>query len=368
MRGGASGLWAALVMLLLVGAACGGSGPAPTESPLPGVSPAPTASSGPTGGPEGEMSTTQLVEALRPSVVHILTESATLGFFGQVVPQQGVGTGFIIDEQGHIVTNNHVVTNSSGEAADRVTVTLSDGREFKAEIVGRDPPTDLAVLKIDAGGLKSLRLGRSAELKVGEDVVAIGNALNLPGGPTVTKGVVSALGRLIDEGDITIPDAIQTDAAINPGNSGGPLVNMRGEVVGITTAIITQSQSGVQAQGIGLAIAIDTAKPIVDELVAKGEVDRGVLGVRGLVVITPSLKEQFGLAVDHGIGIRQVVTGGPAARAGLEAGDIIVSLAGREITTTGDLFKALTEHRAGETVEVEYYHNAQKKKAEITLG
>ena len=361
-------LWAVVAVSLLMTAACGGSSPAGTASPSPGASPAPTASPGTAGPSDGELSTAQLVEALRPSVVHILTESATLGFFGQVVPQQGVGTGFIIDEQGYIVTNNHVVTDSSGGPAQKVTVTVSDGREFQAKIVGRDPPTDLAVLKVDAGGLKPLRLGRSAELKVGEDVVAIGNALNLPGGPTVTKGVVSALGRLIDEGDITIPDAIQTDAAINPGNSGGPLVNMKGEVVGITTAIITQSQSGVLAQGIGLAIAIDTAKPIVDELVAKGEVDRGFLGVRGLVVITPSLKEQFGLAVDHGIGIRQVVPEGPAARAGLEAGDIIVSLAGREIATTGDLFKVLTVHRAGETVEVEYYHNAQKKKAEVTLG
>ncbi len=329
--------------------------------------PSPAATAAPSGAAT-QYSTADLVELLRPSVVHILTESATLGFFGQVVPQQGVGTGFIVDSDGHIATNNHVVTDSSGRPAQKITVTLSDGREFAAEIAGRDPPTDLAVLKIDASGLKPLALGRSSDLKVGEDVVAIGNALNLPGGPTVTKGVVSALGRLIEEGDITIPDAIQTDAAINPGNSGGPLANMKGEVIGITTAIITQSQSGVLAQGIGLAIAIDTAKPIIDELIAKGEVDRGFLGVRGMVQITPSLKEQFGLAVDRGIGIQQVVANSPAAKAGLQPGDIIVSLAGAEIRTTGDLFKALTEHRAGETVEIQYYHNAQKKTAQVTLG
>ncbi|HEV8573982.1 MAG TPA: trypsin-like peptidase domain-containing protein [Dehalococcoidia bacterium] len=307
-------------------------------------------------------STAELVELLRPSVVHIKSEAATLDQFGQLVPSSGVGTGFIIDEQGHIVTNNHVVTGANGDAAGDITVTLDDGSEQSAEIVGRDPPTDIAVLKIDAEGLQPVTLGDSSALQVGEDVIAIGNALDLPGGPTVTKGVVSAVNRLIQESDVSIPDAIQTDAAINPGNSGGPLVDMDGNVVGITTAVIRGN-----AEGIGLAISIDTAEPIVQELISDGEVNRGFLGVT-IQEITPSLAQQFGLAVDHGVGLRSVQANGPADDAGLEQGDIIVSLGGSEVRTSGDLFSSLTEHRAGDLVEVEYFHNGRSETAEVTLG
>ncbi len=306
--------------------------------------------------------TTDLVQQLRPSVVHILSEAATLDVFGQVTPSSGVGTGFIIDKSGHIVTNNHVVTGANGEAVREITVTLDDGREFPATIVGRDPPTDLAVLKIDASDLAPIQLGDSARLLVGEDVVAIGNALNLPGGPTVTKGVVSALGRLIQESNVTIPDAIQTDAAINPGNSGGPLVNMTGQVIGITTAVIRGD-----AEGIGLAISIDSAEPVIAELIADGRVKRGLLGVT-IVEITPSLAQSFDLAVDHGIGLRAVESEGPADRAGLAQGDIIVALEGLEINTSGDLFRALTEHRAGDTVSLDYFHNGEERSVEVTLG
>ena len=307
-------------------------------------------------------STAQLVELLRPSVVHIKSEAATLDVFGQLVPSSGVGTGFIIDQDGHIVTNNHVVTGSNGDAASDITVTLDDGSEHSAEIAGRDPPTDIAVLKIDAEGLQPVTLGDSSALQVGEDVIAIGNALDLPGGPTVTKGVVSAVNRLIQESNVSIPDAIQTDAAINPGNSGGPLVDMDGNVVGITTAVIRGN-----AEGIGLAISIDTAEPIVQELISDGEVKRGFLGVT-IQEITLSLAQQFGLAVDHGVGLRSVQANGPADDAGLEQGDIIVRLGGSEIRTSGDLFNALTEHRAGDVVEVEYFHNGRSETAEVTLG
>jgi serine protease Do len=281
--------------------------------------------------------------------------------FGQVTPTQGVGTGFVIDTDGHIVTNNHVVTVDSDQPAQTITVTLADGRQFQASIVGRDSPTDLAVLQIKADGLTPAALGSSEALQVGDDVLAIGNALDLPGGPTVTRGVVSAKGRLIQEGSTTIPDAIQTDASINPGNSGGPLVNGRGEVVGITTAVISQ------AEGIGLAISIDSARPIVEELIDKGEIDRGFLGI-SIVEITPPLAESFGLAVDHGIGLRGVQRGGPADQAGLEAGDVIVKLADKEINNSGDLFQVLTDHRAGETVTVEFYRGEKQMSAEVTLG
>ena len=306
--------------------------------------------------------TTELVELLRPSVVHIRSEAATLDDFGQLVPSGGVGTGFIVDNDGHIVTNNHVISTSNGDAADNITITLDDGSQHDATIAGRDPPTDIAVLKIDADNLNPATLGDSSALQVGEDVIAIGNALDLPGGPTVTKGVVSALGRLIQESNVSIPDAIQTDAAINPGNSGGPLVNVDGEVVGITTAVIRGN-----AEGIGLAISIDTAEPIVQELISEGRVNRGFLGVT-IQEITPSLAQQFDLAVDHGVGIRSVQPGGPADEAGLEQGDIIVRLGSSEIRTSGDLFAALTEHRAGDVVEVEYFHNGNRETTEVTLG
>jgi S1-C subfamily serine protease len=345
------------VSLLLVSCDDSGGGPPTTAGPS---TPTPAATATAQAGGAGQ-SAVDVVKELGPSVVHILSEAATLDVFGQVTPTKGVGTGFVLDQEGHIVTNNHVVTIDSGEPAQNITVTLSDGRQFQARIVGRDAPTDLAVLKIDADGLTPVELGSSADLQVGESVVAIGNALDLPGGPTVTQGVVSAKGRLIQESDVTIPDAIQTDASINPGNSGGPLVNMRGQVVGITTAVISQ------AEGIGLAISIDSAEPVVQELIDSGRVDRGFLGV-SIVEITPSLAESFGLAVDRGIGLRSVEPGGPADDAGLRQGDIIVKLAGDEIKNSGDLFKALTENRAGDRVEVEFYRDGSQQSGEVTLG
>ena len=201
------------------------------------------------------LSTVDLVARLRPSVVHIQADTA-------------VGTGLIIDTEGHVVTNNHVITGGGSDPATDITVTTSDGRDHASQIVGRDVPTDLAVLKIQADNLRGVELGESSKAQVGEPVVAMGHALNLPGGPTVTTGVVSAVNREIDEEGINIPDAIQTDAAINPGNSGGPLANSRGQVIGITTAVIRGN-----AEGIGLAISIDSAKPIIDP---SRELDVGV--------------------------------------------------------------------------------------------
>ena len=347
-----------LLLVLAAGllAACGDDNTAPAATPSPAGTADQTTSS------SGTLATTpELVDLLRPSVVHIRSEAATLDDFGQLVPSRGVGTGFIIDDEGRIATNNHVIT-INGNAAENITITLDDGSEHDASIVGRDPPTDVAVLKIEAENLKPATLGDSSALKVGQDVIAMGNALDLPGGPTVTKGVVSALHRLIQESNVSIPDAIQTDAAINPGNSGGPLVDATGEVVGITTAVIRGN-----AEGIGLAIAIDTAEPVIQELIDNGAVDRGFLGIT-IQEITPSLAQQFGLAVDHGVGIRSVEPGSPADAAGLVEGDIIVRLGDTEIRTSGDLFRALAEHRAGDVVEVEYYHAGTPQTTEVTLG
>jgi serine protease Do len=347
----------ALVLATAVLVACG------DDNAAPAATSSPTGTSAQTTSTNGTFANTpELVDLLRPSVVHIKSEAATLDDFRQLVPSSGVGTGFIIDDQGHIVTNNHVISINNGNPAENITVTLDDGSAYDATIIGRDPPTDIAVLDIEAENLTPVTLGDSATLKVGEDVIAIGNALDLPGGPTVTKGVVSALNRLIQESNVSIPDAIQTDAAINPGNSGGPLVDADGQVVGITTAVIR----GV-AEGIGLAIAIDTAEPVIEELIADGAVDRGFLGIT-IQEITPALAQQFGLAVDHGIGIRSVEPGSPADAAGLQQGDIIVRLGDTEIRTSGDLFGALTEHRAADVVEIEFYHNGTRQTTEVTLG
>jgi serine protease Do len=368
-------LSAIFAVVAVMAVACGGGGavPSPTASPTATavVTPTATAVATPTAIPSAAASpsaqgapltTPEIVVLLRPSVVHVLIEGTTLSVFGQAIPTEGVGTGIVLDEEGHIVTNNHVVYIDSQTPAQTITVTLSDGRQFQASLVGGDSPTDLAVLKIDADNLTPAKLGDTAQLEVGDDVVAIGQALDLPGGPTVTRGVVSAKDRLIQEDPYMIPGAIQTDAAINPGNSGGPLVNTYGEVVGITTQVIRGT-----AEGIGFAISIDTAKPVIQELIDKGRVDRGYLGA-SLVNITPSIAEQFSLAVDSGVGIGSVQSGSPADRAGLRAGDIIVKAGGEDISNSGDLLRVLAEHRAGETVTIQYYRGTSLQESNVTLG
>jgi serine protease Do len=235
---------------------------------------------------------------------------------------QGAGSGVIIAADGTILTNNHVV-----EGAKEVAVTLADQREFKARIVGRDPKTDLAVLKIDAGkDLPVASLGDSNQLKVGDWVLAIGNPFGLD--HTVTAGIVSAKGRVIGAGPYD--DFIQTDASINPGNSGGPLFNMKGEVVGINTAILPNGQ------GIGFAIPVNTAKPLIPQLLAKGEVTRGYLGVN-IQSITPDLAAALQLKERKGALVADVVSGGPAAKAGIRRGDVIVVFEGKPVQDSHDL-------------------------------
>jgi len=355
-------LAAVFAVVALIAVACGGGGGASPASPTATATATPEATATPSG-ERTPLTTVEIVRLLRPSVVHVLIEGTTFDVFGQVTPTEGVGTGVIIDKQGHIITNNHVVFLDGQRPAEKITVTLSDGRKYDARLVGGDRPTDLAVLKIDADNLTAATLGDASQLEVGEDVVAIGHALNLPGGPTVTRGVVSAKDRLIQEDPYVIPGAIQTDAPINPGNSGGPLVNAYGEVVGITTQVIRGN-----AEGLGFAIAIDTAKPIIQELISKGRVERGVLGATGLVNITSTIAQEFNLAVESGVGLGSVEGGSPADKAGLKRGDIIVRAAGQDIANSGDLLRVLTEHRSGEKVTVEYYRDGERKQTDVTLG
>jgi len=354
-------LWPLLLALILALSACKGGGEQGPTPETTGTGPAVTASPSAVPTRTGEpLSIPDIVRLLRPSVVRVQTEGARFDVLGRPVPTQGVGTGVIIDEEGHIVTNDHVVRLDS-RLASRVVVTLSDDRTVTAEIVGTDAPTDLAVLKIDATDLTPAKLGDVSQLQVGEDVVAIGYALDLPGGPTVTRGVVSAKGRVIQEASYSISDAIQTDASINPGNSGGPLVNDRGEVVGIDTAIITQ------AQNIGFAISIDLAKPLVQEIIEKGFVSRGFLGIN-VVDVTPSVAASFDLPVDKGVGVADVDQGSPADQADLRVGDIIVRLGDQTIASSGDLLQALTKYRAGDKVTVVFYRDSQQQETEVTLA
>jgi serine protease Do len=235
--------WALLAALVAtIAVACGGNGGgAAVDTPVPEAT-QPTPTEAPTPLPGARLSTVEIARRLRPSVVQVLTERATRNVFGQLVPSQGIGTGLIIDSAGHIVTNDHVV-RIGADLADQITVTLADGRALPAEVVGADPQTDLAVLLIDADGLTPAELGDASALQVGADVVAMGFALGLAGDPSVTRGVVSAKNRTIQEQSVSINDAIQTDASINPGNSGGPLVDDRGRVVGINTAIIRAART-----------------------------------------------------------------------------------------------------------------------------
>jgi len=281
----------------------------------------------------------------------------SLCVFNQPEPDRGVGTGSILDEQGHILTNNHVIAG-----AQRITVTLSNGDSFPAQVVGGDATTDTAVIRIEADGLQPAKLGHSSELQVGEEVIGIGHALGLPGGPTVTRGVVSALGRSIGASpQTTIVDLIQTDAAINPGNSGGPLVNLRAEVVGMNTVIIRGSQ------GIGFAINIDDARIVAAQLMARGYVERGFLGITP-TNLNPGFANQLGVPVAEGIVVVAVLSGSPADEAGLEEEDVIVQMGDEPIRSTGELSKFLIAHPPGETVSIVYFRGSKEKTTQVTFG
>lgn len=308
--------------------------------------------------PAGQtLTVTEIVKRVAPSVVQISTEAVQFDFFNRPSPFQGVGTGEVIDAHGNILTNNHVI-----EGARKITVTFRDGRSVTAKLVGADADTDLAIIHVDNPGVPPIALGNSASMEVGDDVVAIGQALGLPGGPTVTSGIISALDRSIDaSADQTYRHLIQTDAAINPGNSGGPLLNRRGEMIGINSAKI---QTG---EGVGFAIAVDNALPIVQELLAKGRIERGYMGV-STVSITAALANARGLAVNSGIGLAAVGAGTPAANAGLRANDILTAANGIALTKASDLDDVLLKNRSGTKVSFDVARGTTKLKVEVTLG
>ena len=317
-----------------------------------------TAGAGQGDGSDNGLATVDIVGQLTPSVVQILTASdPAVLISNQLSPATGVGTGIIVRDDGYILTSNHVVSE-----AETITVTLNNGQGYVGRFVGGDFNPDVAILKIDATDLQPALTGSASSLRVGEDVIAIGHALALSGGPTVSRGVISALGRSIDAGlQDTYVDLIQTDASINPGNSGGPLVNRFGEVIGVNTAAI---QGG---QGIGFAVNIDDALAVSEQLIEKGYVERGFLGISP-VNLTPAIAAQIGVPVNEGVLVARVVADSGAAAAGLQGEDVIVSLGGRAIRNTGELSKFLLENLPGEQVSVLIYRGGSEVQTEAVLG
>jgi S1-C subfamily serine protease len=307
-----------------------------------------------------------------PSVVNVTSRAMTFDFFYGLVPQEGQGSGFIIDKDGHVLTNYHVIAD-----ARQVEVTLHNRKKFKATLVGTDPAHDLAVIQIKALDLIPAVLGDSRNLQVGQKVYAIGNPFGLAG--TMTRGIVSSIRPVREPNGAMIDEAIQTDAAINPGNSGGPLMNWHGEVIGINTMIL--SNVGQNA-GIGFAIPINTAKAVLNDLVTLGRVRRPALGVR-TIPIGPELADELGLPVDYGLLIIQVTPGGSADLAGLRGGseraylgntpimlggDLIVAMDDQKVEDEQDLAQMMNNHRAGDTVKVTIYRGKKKLEVSVALG
>lgn len=309
-----------------------------------------------------------------PSVVNIISIVITRDFFFNPIPREGSGSGFIIDTKGHILTNNHVISD-----AQKMEVTLAEGSKWPAKLVGADPDNDLAVIKINAPAekLKPLTFGDSKKLQVGQKVLAIGNPFGL--GLTLTTGIISSLGRTIrSEVGTIIEDVIQTDASINPGNSGGPLLNSQGEIIGVNTAILSPTGASV---GIGFAIPGNTAKRIAAELIAKGFVSYPYLGAVVHTII-PQFAKALGLKAEKGAMVVEVTPGGPADKAGLKGatrqaqignflhplgGDIIVRADQVEITSADDLIKYIRERRIGEVITLKIIRNGKTHEVKVTL-
>ena len=306
------------------------------------------------------------------SVVNVTSKAVAFDFFYGLVPQEGQGSGFIIDKDGHVLTNYHVIAD-----ARQVEVTLHNRKKYRATIVGTDRPHDLAIIQVKAPDLTPMVLGESKNLQVGQKVYAIGNPFGLAG--TLTSGIVSSIRSVQEPNGINIDEAIQTDAAINPGNSGGPLLNSHGEVIGINTMI---ASSVGQNAGIGFAIPINTAKAVLNDLLTLGRVRRPVLGIF-TIAIGPDIADQLGLPSNYGLLVQRVLPGGAAERAGLKGGteraylgntpimvggDLIVAIDGQDVQDQQQLEQVMNNHRAGDTVRITIYRGKRRIDLNLTLG
>jgi len=271
-------------------------------------------------------------------------------------PTRGVGSGFIVDDEGHILTNNHVVSG-----ADKIKVTLDDKREFEAKLIGKDPDTDVAVIKIDKDNLPVANLGDSDKIRVGEIVIAIGSPFEL--NRTVTSGIVSATGRS-SVGIVNYEDFIQTDAAINPGNSGGPLINIKGEVIGINTAIATGGMSSGNV-GVGFAIPINMARNVMDQLLSGKKIVRGWLGI-SLQDVDQSIADKYGLKEPKGALVAEV--SGPAEESGLKPGDLITEFDGKNVKDGNDLKKMVANNKPGEKIKIKAIRDGKEKDFSVELA
>jgi serine protease Do len=286
-----------------------------------------------------ENQVTDAVEKVSESIVSVNSMRLERRRFG-LVPLEGQGSGIVLDKNGLIVTNNHVIDDAT-----RVQVSLKDGRTFVGEVVGSDEATDVAVVRVDARDLPAAELGDSESLKVGQFVLAIGNALGLPGGPTVSLGVLSAMGRPLPGADFIFEGLLQTDAAVNPGNSGGPLADLQGRVIGINTAMIPF------AQGVGFSIPINTVKRIANEILEKGRISRPWIGIAG-IDLNQSLSRRYGMATDSGFMVVELVEESPAYDAGIRVGDVIVGADSTQVNHTKDLLKALSRVPSGSELQL----------------
>ena len=355
------------------------SAPQPTPTPIvivvtatPGpYAPAPAAVD------SEEQTVIDIYARVSPAVVYITSRVVVQSFFWGTQQQEGTGSGFVIDQEGHVVTNNHVVQD-----AEQVVVTLSDDTSVEATIVGTDAGNDIAVLKIDvpADKLRPVELGTSADLRVGQRAIAIGNPFGLD--RTLTTGVISSLGRPLDEGEgqATIYNVIQTDAAINPGNSGGPLLDSKGRVIGINTAIYSVSGGSV---GVGFAVPVDMVKRVVNSILTKGYYPHPSLGVSGLTIV-PELAQYLELSVERGMLITDVESGGAGERAGLRGGqrrvrigryvvavggDVLTGIDDVKIRETGDLMQYLeTKAEIGQVVKLTIVRDGKEQTAQAMLG
>ena len=320
-----------------------------------------------------ELNNIDVYKRVVPSVVNITSTTTTLDFFYGLVPAEGQGSGFILDKQGHILTNYHVIEN-----ARNIEVQTHDKHRYTAQVIGRDKFHDLALLQINAPNLIPAVLASSKDLQVGQQVYAIGNPFGLSG--TMTAGIISAIRSVKGPEGAPIENAIQTDAAINPGNSGGPLLNSHGEVIGINSMI---AQNGAeQNAGIGFAIPIDTAKAVLGDFQKYGHARRPSLGI-SILPIGPDVAEQMGLAASYGVLIESTVPGGAADRAGLRGGnqiaylgnmqisiggDLIVAIDGQEITNSQELSDVMNSHQPGDVITVTFFRGRTKMTTKVTLG